>query len=211
MPQSPGAILDALLKRPQQFVAQIDTVSLRRTLLILTALALTGFALYGLVVGTFSGGTQLWAAPLKVSAGSLLTALICMPSLDVFSCLSAANVRLAPICATLLASMTLQALLLISFAPVAWVFSQSTDSAALIGTLHLIFWFIGLVFGLRLISASAQHFGARDRGYLHVWFMVFTLVSLQMMTLLRPIIGKAPTFLPHEKRFFLEHWGDCLH
>jgi hypothetical protein len=27
---------------------------------------------------------------------------------------------------------------------------------------------------------------------------------------LRPIVGKADTFLPTEKKFFLVHWADCL-
>jgi hypothetical protein len=34
--------------------------------------------------------------------------------------------------------------------------------------------------------------------------------SLQMMTALRPIIGKADTFFPTEKKFFVSHWFDCL-
>ena len=33
-----------------------------------------------------------------------------------------------------------------------------------------------------------------------------SLTSLQMMTALRPLIGKADTFLPREKMFFVAHW-----
>jgi hypothetical protein len=31
-----------------------------------------------------------------------------------------------------------------------------------------------------------------------------------MTTALRPIIGKADTLLPTEKKFFLQHWGDSM-
>jgi hypothetical protein len=31
-----------------------------------------------------------------------------------------------------------------------------------------------------------------------------------MSTALRPLLGRAKTFLPPEKKFFLAHWGDCL-
>lgn len=206
----PLAVLDALLKRPAQLTAQLQAAPLRRVLLTLAALALAGFALYGVVVGSFSGGRQVWAAPLKIAGGSALSALICLPSLYIFSCLGGADVRLASLCGVLTASLTLNALLLISFAPVAWIFSQSTDSVALMGVMHLIFWTVGLFFGVRLLFAYARHINVKDREYLRVWFVVFALVSLQMMTALRPIIGTAPTFLPTDKQFFLEHWVSCL-
>lgn len=207
----PGAVLDALLKRPRQLIAQMHQVPLGRLPVTLGTLALAGFAIYGLLVGTFSGGRQLWAAPVKIAAGSVLSALICLPSLYIFSCLGGASVRLAPLCGVLLASLCLNALLLLSFAPVAWIFSQSTDSVALMGTLHLTFWGIGFVFAARLISTSADLIGAKDKGYLRVWYIVFALVCLQMTTSLRPLIGTAPDFLPQQKKFFLDHWAESMH
>jgi len=33
---------------------------------------------------------------------------------------------------------------------------------------------------------------------------------VQMTTALRPIIGKADTFLPVQKQFFLMHWAECM-
>jgi len=36
------------------------------------------------------------------------------------------------------------------------------------------------------------------------------LVVLQMTTALRPIVGRADTFIPEEKKFFLTHWFQCL-
>jgi hypothetical protein len=31
-----------------------------------------------------------------------------------------------------------------------------------------------------------------------------------MTTALRPLVGKADSFFPKQKKFFLSHWGDSL-
>jgi hypothetical protein len=49
----------------------------------------------------------------------------------------------------------------------------------------------------------------RSGGGIKVWMVIFLLVMLQMTTALRPWIGKADTFLPAEKKFFISHWLDC--
>ena len=41
-----------------------------------------------------------------------------------------------------------------------------------------------------------------------IWSAVFLLVTLQMTTSLRPILGRSETRLTQEKKFFLQHWGD---
>jgi hypothetical protein len=46
------------------------------------------------VVGSFSGGVQWWAAPLKIAAGLSLSAILCLPSLYVFSCLTGQEIRI---------------------------------------------------------------------------------------------------------------------
>jgi len=104
----------------------------------------------------------------------------------------------------------LSSILLIGFAPVAWIFSQSTDSIAFMGALHLLFWVIGIRFGLRLIDATGRFLGARGRGHLRIWSFIFILVCFQMTTTLRPIIAPSKTFLPTEKKFFLAHWFDSI-
>ena len=80
------------------------------------------------------------------------------------------------------------------------------------GALHLIFWFVSTVFGLRFLNAAFSHSEARSNAGLSTWIVIFVLVVLQMTTALRPIVGKADTFLPppEEKKFFLSHWFDCL-
>ena len=115
---------------------------------------------YGVVVGTFSGKEQLWIAPAKVAGGMLVSALICLPSLYIFTCLSGSQARLAEIYGLVMGMLMLTTILLIGFAPVAWLFSQSTDSVNWMGTLHLIFWFIAAFFGLRFLDPLSGLIGA---------------------------------------------------
>jgi hypothetical protein len=67
-------------------------------------------------------------------------------------------------------------------------------------------WGVGFYFGLRLVLLGARFLGVADRGYLVLWMVLVTLVSLQMMTTLRPIVGHSERLLPAEKKFFLNHW-----
>src|SRR5436309_546591 len=83
---SPFAIIDSLLKHPGRILHDLQNNWRATVALWLIAVALCGMAVYGLVVGSFSGGAQMWIAPAKLMLGTTLAALICLPSLRV--CLS---------------------------------------------------------------------------------------------------------------------------
>ena len=102
--------------------------------------------------------------------------------------------------------VALSGLLMLGFAPVIWVFSTSTDSIGFMGFLALIFWVIGMYFGTRLLLNAAGSLGLQSKSYLKLWIILFTVVTLQMSTSLRPLIGTADELLPTEKRFFVQHW-----
>ena len=212
MPESatPASVLQTLLKHPGRIIHELQQNRAAALPIWLLILGIGGMALYGVVVGTLSGGTQMLIAPAKLALGTLLAMLICLPSLYIFSCLDGIEARISTITGILFAAVCLMALLLIGFAPVSWIFSQSTDSVALMGALHLLFWLIGVSFGLRLLAAAGAHLGNGRSRHLKIWSIIFVLVCLQMTTTLRPIIGKSDRFLPGEKKFFLTHWFDTL-
>jgi hypothetical protein len=95
--------------------------------------ALICSAIYGAVVGSFSMGTQLWAAPVKIAGGLIVSAVICLPSLYIFACLSGSQARLSEICGLVAGLLLLMTILLVGFAPVGWLFSQSTESVVWMG------------------------------------------------------------------------------
>ena len=204
-----GNLLEMLLKHPAHLIRGLHDGGAKigaRPIVLLSLTAILLLAAYGLVIGAFTGGPQLLAAPLKFSLGTLLSTLICLPSLFIFTCLTGANVTLRGLVGVLAAVLSLTALLLIGFAPVAWVFSQSTESVVFMGTLHLVFWLVAIGFGLRLLTLLLHTLGIAGKTHLRLWTLIFILVNLQMSTALRPLIGTSTTLLPQEKKFFLAHW-----
>jgi hypothetical protein len=206
----PGDVLQALLRKPLALIEAIQEGANTRLPWLLGAFALAALAAYGLVIGSFSGGTQWIAAPVKVSLGALASVAICLPSLFIFASLSGAEITLRGIVGALSAVLALTALMLIGLAPVVWVFSQSTDSLAFIGTLHLVFWLISVAFGLRLLRMLLEYLQVRERLHLRIWTMIFLLVSLQMTTALRPILGTSDHWFSAEKKFFAAYWIENL-
>ena len=208
----PNALVavEAILRQPRRIMYQLRQPGAGRLVLSMSGVAIVCALIYGVVVGTFSMGAQLWAAPVKVATGLLISAVICLPSLYIFTCLSGSHARLIEICGLVAGLLTLMTILLIGFAPIAWLFSTSTESIAWMGVLHLVFGLIAIFFGLRFLENGFSHSRARSNAGLNVWIVIFVLVVVQMTTALRPIIGTAKTFLPTEKKFFLSHWGSHL-
>jgi len=202
--------IEAILRQPRRVMFQLRQPGAGRLIAGMLFVSIVCSLIYGAVAGSFSGGVQWWAAPVKIAVGLMISALICLPSLYIFACLGGSQARLVEVCGLLAGLLMLMTILLIGFAPVAWIFSQSTESLAWMGTLHLIFWFIATVFGLRFLETGFSHSNARSLAGFRTWVIIFLLVALQMMTALRPILGTSETFLPTEKKFFVAHWGDCL-
>ena len=203
---------DTLLKKPGSLLYEISQGNADTSRLLIN-LGITTFGcllVFGLVLGFFSGGHQLWAAPIKVIVGVFASAVITLPSLYIFSCLTGLDVNARTVGGVMAVAICLISLLLVGLAPVAWIFAQSTDQIAFFGFLALGFWAVGLWFGIGLVFRSARWLGVKRYFHLGVWAMIFIVVTLQMSTALRPIIGESNRFLPTEKRFFLAHWFDHL-
>jgi len=204
-----GAV-EAILRQPRRVMHQLRQPGAGGVISAMLFVSAVCALIYGVVVGTFSGGTQLWAAPAKIAAGLLFTGVICLPSLYIFACLSGSQARLVEIAGLVAGLLLLMTVLLIGFAPVAWLFSQSTNSLAWMGALHVSFGLIATFFGLRFLSTGFAQTQAKSLLGLRVWSVIFVLVALQMTTALRPLVGTTNTLLPTEKKFFLAHWAECL-
>lgn len=203
-------VIDAILRHPRRVMFQLRQPGAEGLIVTMIMVSVVCSLVYGVVAGTFSGGPQLWIAPAKIVTGLMISAAICLPSLYIFTCLSGSQARLVEVGGLLAGLLLLMTVLLIGFAPVAWIFSQSTESFAGMGALHLAFWFIATAFGLRFLAAGFSHSQARSQAGFYTWIVIFLLVAVQMTTALRPILGRSESFLPTEKKFFLVYWGDCL-
>jgi len=73
---------EALLKTPGRIVHGLQQTGSRSLLLALFAMAVLCLGAYGITMGMFSWGHNLWISPLKLTFGQLLSAVICLPSLQ---------------------------------------------------------------------------------------------------------------------------------
>ncbi len=204
------AAVEALLRQPRRLIFQLRQPGGGRLVLSMFLIAALCSLAYGLIAGTFSGGRQLWAAPVKIAGGLLCSGLICLPSLFIFACLGGSQARLVEIAGLVAGLVALLSVLLVGFAPVAWIFSQSTEYLPVVGALHVAFGLVACFLGLRFLGTGFAHSSSTGRGSPMFWNVIFLLVALQMTTALRPIIGVDNTFLPTEKKFFLKHWAECV-
>lgn len=202
------AVVEALLKSPASILRDVreGRGASARLSLVIAASAIV----VGLVTASFSGGLQFVLVPMKMLGGVFFCALICLPSLHIFSCLSGARQSLKETWGALLMGVALMGLLLLGFAPIAWIFSQATSSVAFVGGLHLLFLTLSCVLGLRLVDRTLAAMNRAPLRGLRLWSTLFVVVLFQMSTTLRPLVGAADGVKLEERLFFLTHWVKAL-
>ena len=200
-----------LLKKPLSVIHSIDEKKGVHWMPIF-AMTIFSLALFGFIVGSFEGATkQMWLAPTKIVFGVLFSSLICLPSLYIFCCIGGLDKKFSTILGIQSCTMAITSLLLIGFSPVIWLFSSSSNSLSFFGFLCIAIWIICLFMGLKFLTKTGRAFGMKHTKHLYLWATIFTLVTLQMPTTLRPIIGQSDQILHlDEKKFFLQHWGDQI-
>ena len=209
IPNHPGLrdLFEALLRRPRELTHVFDGPAFGGILGKLLGIASVSLLVFGFVLGCFSRHEQLWLAPVKVLAGMLFAALICYPSLYVFSTLAGARFSPKSLLLCLAGSLALGGMLLLGLAPALWIFVESTSSFGFIGFLALLAWIVAMFFAMRFIKNCADAAGKVSAGPVLVWSVLFLLVTLQLSTTLRPLLGRSDKWIQvEEKRFFLEHW-----
>lgn len=202
-------LFEALLRRPHALIPRLAEPDHGATGKF-ALMAVISILLFGFVLGCFAKHDQLWAAPAKITAGLIFSGLICFPSLYIFATLAGARVSISQLAACLAGALALAGLLLLGFAPAVWIFAESTDSLGFMGTLAIGSWIIAVFFALRFLKSVIFATGGTQKGPLAIWSMVFLLVTLQMTTSLRPILGRSDLLLTQEKKFFLQHWFETM-
>lgn len=214
MAGSKGAlgVLEALLKYPEELYTEVREGERGKVVLGLSVVCLVSLFAYGLIAGCFSGGQQIWQAPLKIAIGLTVSGLICLPSLYIFTCLGRVDVTFSEVLCFLVAMMTMASVMLVGLAPVLFVFTMSTESVVFMGVMHLAIWGVAAYFGNRFFIMLFTFLTGRrnEHGYMQLWIVILTFVVLQMSTALRPIIGSDDQAFTTEKKFFAVHWIEQL-
>lgn len=198
-----------LLKHPAALLHRVQAGGASRHSWVLATGAFVAFLLYGGVAGSFQGGAQMamaaWKAPLIV----VVSALLCAPSLYVFASLLGASLTLRTLAAVLVGFCAFLGVLLFGLVPIAWLFSASSRSLVFVTWLHVWLWLAAVALAGRYLRTVLREAGGR--GVIVPWLLLFTVVSFQVVTLLRPVLWRAPSDPLLESRIeklsFFEHLG----
>lgn len=204
--------LENLLKTPGALIRRIsndeDLPVLSSQLLFW---GLVFHAVYGFAMALF-GSLQIammtaWKAPLIM----LCSLSLCIPSLYVFSCVAGMAISIRQAFALASAAVTMTGLLLLGLTPVTWLFSVSTSSLPFIVIINILAWSIAIIFSLKLFNALKLSPGMGRMTGLRWWLFVYIIVSLQMTTVMRPLLGECEHgWLEPDKKFFMAHLVESL-
>jgi hypothetical protein len=119
-------------------------------------------------------------------------------------------VRAKHVLGLLIGLLALTAVFLVGFAPVAWVFSQSSTLVSFIGAIHLLVWGLSILVSVSVLLASLKRWKSERPDLALLWVLVFVLTCCQMMTALRPLVGSSERLLDPEKKFCLQHYLETV-
>jgi hypothetical protein len=167
-----------------------------QVLLLAVAIALLS-SFYGLFLGASAGMRQSLASAVKTPLLFLLSLAICLPFLHVINALAGAQLAFLQTAALILFAVTLNCVILASFAPIAGFFSFSGSGYHFMRVMHVaIFAFSGAWSMMALRSGLAELnrtqpdlLPAQGLGILNAWMVVYGFVGMQMAWALRPFLG----------------------
>lgn len=192
------AVVETILRhRPQFFEeirAGIGLPEKTRAMLVSSGAFL---AAYGAVLGSTHSLWQALSSAVKLPVLFLVTLVICIPALYIFSVLFGSNQRLQQSVALVLSAITVTAVLLLSLAPITFFFMLTTNGYQFFKLLNVLFFaiagIIGMIFlsrGIRAFSVADQENGGKMRFVVvYLWIFLYAFVGSQMAWTLRPFVG----------------------
>ncbi|MEI7880486.1 MAG: hypothetical protein WCI95_06390 [bacterium] len=208
----PENIVTALLKSPESVVEVIaNGKNAIRNGLTLLAAAVLFHAIFGVAMGLFGGWSVALMDVVKVPLTALCALALCYPALYVFACVGGAPLTFARAFVLGASCLAMLGLILVGLAPVAWLFSVSTQSVPFVAMLVVCIWGVALSFAVGFIAKLQEHAQFRKAAGIKTWFFILALVTLQMATCLRPMLA-----IPKDgwwtggKLFFLSHFGSTF-
>jgi hypothetical protein len=193
------AIVETILRNRQQFFEEIrEGIGVREKTRAMLVSSAAFLAVYGAVLGSTHSLWQALSSAAKLPILFLVTSLICIPALYIFSVLFGSNQRLNQSVALILSAITIIAVLLLSFAPITLFFMLTTSGYYQFFKLLNVFFFtiagiVGMFSfsqGMRLLSVEDKKEGTKRRGLvLYLWIVLYAFVGSQMAWTLRPFVG----------------------
>lgn len=192
-----STIIEAILRDRAIFFNEIrDDVKLSGKIRAMLLSCIGFLAAYGAVMGAAHSPMQAISSMFKLPVLFLVTLVICTPSLYFFNLLFGSRQTLSQSISLILTAMTTTAVLLFSFAPVAFFFLLTSSDYYFYVLLHVFFFGIsglmGVVFLRQGMAATADLGnveGAKSRRIIFVlWVILYAFVGTQMAWILSPFI-----------------------
>ncbi len=190
-------VLITLLRDRKAFLQQIrHGEGLQGKIVSLLVCSSVCFALYGAIVGLFHSPAQSLSSAIKLPSLYLLTLLICLPTLYIFSTFFGSNRSLGQHFAVVLSAASVISALLFGFAPVTLFFLITTGHYQFFKLLNVAIFMltgvIGVQFlynGIQLISDEDPEGQAIRTRILQFWLILYGFVGSQLGWTLRPFFG----------------------
>ncbi len=195
------ALIDTLLRDRSRFFDEVQqSEGLPQKIRAMLIASLGSLALYGALLGSTHSLWQSASAAVKLPLLFLATLLICTPVLYILNILFGANQRLSQSIVLVLSSISLTAILLLSFAPVTLFFILTVpDSYQFFKLINVFFFTISgaigascLYQGLKIVwIGRAESNGSTGASGLMfwLWMMIYGFVGSQVAWTLRPFVG----------------------
>jgi len=213
-------VVETILRTPQQFFAELrDGIELPNKIIAMLVSSVTFFMVYGAILGSTHSPLQAISSAIKLPIVFLGASLICLPTLYVFSLLLGSNERLGQTISLILMGVTVTGVLLLSFAPITFLFMLTTSGYAFFKLLNVAFMmiaaYIGMSFlrkGRRVLEANNVEFEVDgemlDEGaagqvptkaskhalfgqhlMFRGWLLLYFFVGTQLSWAMRPFVG----------------------
>lgn len=206
------SVLVNLLKSPEVVANDIaeDKDAFRLSLWLLIA-GLICHSAFGLAIGLFGGLSVGFMTCFKAPVIAFCSLVLCLPSLYVFSCVGGAPLTMKQTFMLGASCLAMIGFLLIGLAPVAWLFAVSTENLPFVVVLNLCVWLVAIGFVIRFITKLQHNELFQRLTGIKFWLLILALVSLQMVTSMRPILVKSEgSWWMSEKKFFIHHFTSCF-
>lgn len=203
-----------LLRDRKEFLEEIyQGIKLKSKITALLISSSCFFALYGAIIGAFHSPLQALSSAIKLPALYLITLIVCLPTLYILNVLFGSKQSIGQHFTFLLSTISVIAILLCGFAPVALFFLITVNDYHFFMVLNVSIFAITGIIGVSFLYQVMKPVADNDKdqgikvrtNILRFWLGLYGFVGSQLGWTLRPFFGSPgqfELFRPREGNFF---------
>lgn len=207
-----------LLRDRESFLTEIHHgIRLKSKMSALMLSSFVCFAVYGAIVGASHSLLQILSSAVKLPALYLITLMVCLPTLYIFSALFGSKQSIAQHFTYLLTAVSVIALLLCGFAPVTLFFLITVNDYNFFLLVNVAIFALTGILGVSFLYQIMKPIADGDTAQgvkirtniLRFWLILYGFVGSQLGWTLRPFFGSPgqfELFRPREGSFFSGVW-----